>query len=82
MADFAGQFGVDDGIDRKVVDETGLAGAFNFDLEYYGSSSAVADLGPKVFEALERQLGLKLEPRKAPVEILVGDSASRIPTEN
>lgn len=82
MADFAGQFGVDDGIDRKVVDETGLAGAFNFDLEYYGSSSAVADLGPKVFEALERQLGLKLEPRKAPVEILVVDSASRIPTEN
>ncbi len=85
MADFAGLLGVRiayDGIDRKVVDLTGLAGAYDFDLKYYGSTPSVADLGPKIFEAVDRQLGLKLEPRKTPVEVLVVDSASRIPTEN
>jgi uncharacterized protein (TIGR03435 family) len=35
-----------------------------------------------LFEALESQLGLKLESRKGPVEVLVVDKVNRMPTEN
>ncbi len=37
---------------------------------------------PSIFEMMERQLGLKLELRKAAVEILVIDHAEREPIEN
>jgi uncharacterized protein (TIGR03435 family) len=71
-----------DYIDRKVVDETGLAGAYDFVLKWYGSSVVARSGGETVFESLERNLGLRLEPRRGPVETLVIDSASRIPLEN
>jgi len=32
--------------------------------------------------AIEEQLGLKLETRKAPIEILIVDHAEKVPTEN
>jgi uncharacterized protein (TIGR03435 family) len=35
-----------------------------------------------VFEAIEKQLGLKLEAQKRPVEVLVIDRAEQKPTEN
>jgi uncharacterized protein (TIGR03435 family) len=37
--------------------------------------------GPTVFAAIRQQLGLKLEPQKAPVEILVIEHVEK-PTEN
>jgi uncharacterized protein (TIGR03435 family) len=38
--------------------------------------------GPSIFEAFEKQLGLKLEAKKDPVEMLVLDRIDKVPTEN
>jgi uncharacterized protein (TIGR03435 family) len=67
---------------RPVVDRTGLAGDFIFELEYApdeappGESSA-----PSVFTAVQEQLGLKLEPAKVPAEVVVVDRAEK-PSED
>ena len=66
---------------RRVVDETGITGAFDFSLTYSQMDTA-ADNGPSIFTALQEQLGLRLEPRKSQVEILIIDHAERAPTEN
>ena len=78
---------------RPVVNQTGLDGKFDFILEFEpeGQQGSIADSNnpiagidarkPSLFTALQDQLGLKLESRKAPVELLVIDRIER-PTEN
>ncbi len=92
MADLAGvmQGAV---LDRPVVDQTGISGRYDFTLTWTPDESQFGGLGVKVppppdnatapglFEAIQEQLGLKLESTKAPVEILVVDRAEK-PTEN
>ena len=94
MADFAGvmQSAV---LDRPVVDKTGLAGRFDFTLTWTPDEFQFESLGVKVppsadnaaalpdlFTAIQQQLGLKLEGRKGPVEVLVVDHIEKAPTEN
>ena len=67
---------------RPVVDRTSLDGEWNFDLETnFAPASAnpgAADTGPpSVFVALQEQLGLKLEPTKTTVKVLIVDSAEK-----
>jgi uncharacterized protein (TIGR03435 family) len=60
------------GIDRLIVDKTGLAGDYDFTLN--SSSSIDSDsTAPSIFTAIQEQLGLKLESTKGPVEVLVID---------
>jgi len=67
---------------RVVIDRTGLAGDYAFTLTYdlARTDGAITDT-PTVFTALPEQLGLKLEPARAPVDTLVIDQIER-PTEN
>lgn len=58
--------------DRRVLDRTGLEGRYDFELQWSDVS---------VFTALQEQLGLKLEPTKGPVDVVVIDHVER-PTEN
>ena len=66
---------------RAVRNETGLSGKFDLSLKYVRDDAPEGANGPTVFGALEDQLGLKLESRKGPVEVMVIDSAEK-PREN
>jgi len=68
-------------VDHPVVDQSGIANAYDFALEWSPDQNA-EDAGPSIFTALSEQLGLRLEPRKVPVSILVVDNISKAPTEN
>jgi bla regulator protein BlaR1 len=86
MSTFARTF-LAGGIDRVVVDKTGLPGTWNVELEYTPEQMPNATTGappadsPSLFTALQEQLGLKLQPARGLVEVLVIDSIER-PTED
>jgi uncharacterized protein (TIGR03435 family) len=70
----------DIGVDRPVVDRTGLRGQYDIRLEAtpefrITNNSAPGDIS--IFDALQDQLGLKLQPQKAPVEVFVVDHAEK-----
>jgi len=60
-----------------VVDLTGLDGKFAFSLEW-----APEPDDPSVYIAVREQLGLKLDPRLMPTEVITVTHAERNPTEN
>lgn len=71
-----------------VVDRTGLDGVFNFKLSWSPDSDKPVkpgeipgDTGPSLYTAIQQQLGLRLQARKVPVEVLVIDHAEK-PSEN
>jgi uncharacterized protein (TIGR03435 family) len=92
---------------RPVIDKTGLAGTYDFTLEWtpdpgqglgagFGGPAGTVvgkeppridnpepaePSGTSVFVAIQEQLGLKLEPQKAPVEMIVIESVEK-PSEN
>lgn len=63
------------GIDRPLIDGTGLSGAFDYSLVWVPEAPPGQPQtdGPSYLEALEDQLGLKLEPAKAVMPFLVID---------
>jgi uncharacterized protein (TIGR03435 family) len=70
-------------VERAVIDRTGLNGDWDFDLRFTPPQIAAATNAPldtdstSLFTALQEQLGLKLEPGRAPVDVLVIERAER-----
>jgi uncharacterized protein (TIGR03435 family) len=72
---------------QPVVDLTGLKGLYDFHLEYApddptGASTADSAPLPDIYQAVEEQLGLHLELKKTPIDIVVIDRAERVPIAN
>jgi uncharacterized protein (TIGR03435 family) len=72
-------------VQRVVVDRTELSGAFDIDITYAGQQDLLSGTGSpnavSLFTVLNEELGLRLDSRTEPVEVLVIDSAER-PTPN
>ena len=80
---------------RQIVDKTGLSGKYDYHLEWTpagtgmamkGADNGTAESGanpdaPGLFTAIEEQLGLKIEPDKGPVQVIVIDHLEA-PTAN
>jgi len=85
-------------LQRPVVDQTGLTGRYDARLHFADNQIApptpsgeaglspaapeASDPAPTLTQALQAQLGLKLEPKRLPVDFLVVEHAERMPTEN
>jgi uncharacterized protein (TIGR03435 family) len=67
-------------VDRPVVDATSLKGTYEWSVSFALGAAANGDAAP-IYTAIQEQLGLKLEPRTAPYEVVVID-AVEMPTEN
>jgi uncharacterized protein (TIGR03435 family) len=77
-------------IHLPIVDQTGLTGRFDYslDINKYVTEEMQRGPGPPpeapqiIARAFQEQLGLKLESRKTPIEVLVIDHIEKLPTEN
>ena len=84
-------------LNAPVTDATGLTGKYEVNIYWEaggfsngvlrgapaGGEAAASELeGPTIFTALQEQLGLKLQSKKASVEVLVIDHLEKVPTEN
>ncbi len=87
MLDFTG-FALQGAVlDRPVLDQTGITGRYDFTLtwaalgtEFGGAMrppAAADNPPPALFTAIQEQLGLKLDPVKAPADVLVIDKAAK-----
>ena len=63
-------------LQRQVHGRTGLSGRFSFDLSFATDQTSDPDR-PSLFTALQEQLGLKLESRRAPLEMLIVESVQQ-----
>jgi len=70
-----------DRLDRTVIDNTGFAGTFDFQLNFTPDEAPGPTPSPSLFEALQDQMGLRLVSTKGPVDVLVIDHVER-PSEN
>jgi uncharacterized protein (TIGR03435 family) len=71
-----------------IVDKTGLAGRFDFKLEFAPqvpgalTPDPTDESAPNLLTAVQQQLGLKLSPAKIPLDVLIIDRADKVPVEN
>src|SRR5580658_589565 len=87
MPQFAEDLSTLSQVDRPVLDRTGIPGVFDFNLKFGESNEEIkrafrAGDGASIFTLIQEQLGMKLEARKGPIEMLVIDRVERAPSEN
>lgn len=68
---------------QPIVDVTGLSGKYDF--VFFWSYAAMRpdappDSGPTIYTAIQEQLGLKLESKRLPIDVLVIDHIEKTPT--
>jgi uncharacterized protein (TIGR03435 family) len=68
-------------LNQPAADMTGIKGVFNIAMEY-SPDPGTDDSGPSIVTGLREQLGLKIEGRMVPVDILVKDHVEKTPTDN
>jgi uncharacterized protein (TIGR03435 family) len=73
-----------DYLTNPVVDTTGLKGAWDFDVKWDRRSQVLQGGVERttIFDAVDKQLGLMLELKKAPASVLVIDRVNEEPTAN
>jgi len=79
-----------DMLDRPVFDLTNLTEKYDFGIawsveqtfEHESNLPPGLEPGPNLFTAFQAQLGLKLDPRRMTIEMVVVDSVERAPTAN
>jgi uncharacterized protein (TIGR03435 family) len=76
-------------VHAQVTDATGLGGRYDMSLFWVtaeaargSGESADTIAGPTLFAAVSNQLGLRLVAKKGPVDMLIVDSAEKVPSEN
>lgn len=80
-------------VDRPVLDATGLNGHYALTLSWYrelppsmapspDGTPTDPPPGPTIFEAVEQQLGLRLQPKKGRVDMVVIDDIEKTPIAN
>jgi uncharacterized protein (TIGR03435 family) len=72
-------------INSPILDRSGLKGEWDFDFRFTPWSATAAHTlgdGITIFDALEKQVGLKLDAQKTPAPALVVDGVNRTPTAN
>jgi uncharacterized protein (TIGR03435 family) len=69
---------------NPILDQTGLKGAWNFDLKYTLGFNGLGSIGDRIGmpDAIEKQLGLKLEEHPLPVPVLIVDTVDEKPGPN
>ena len=66
-------------VGRPVIDRTGLKGRWDFNLQWTTDEAQLTapNAPPGIFTAIQEQIGLKLQPVKAPADVLVVDAVER-----
>ncbi len=71
-------------ITTTVTDSTELKGNWDFDLKWTGRAllALAGSDAITIYDAVDNQLGLKLEAQKVPAPVIVVDSVNKVPTPN
>lgn len=71
-------------LNNPVIDSTGLKGGWDFEFKWtiQAAPGSPSSDNITIFDAVDKQLGLKLEAQKAPLPVIVVESANEKPTAN
>jgi uncharacterized protein (TIGR03435 family) len=69
---------------RPTINSTGLSGSWDLDMSWTGRGNLLAagSAGISLFDAIDKQLGMKMEPKDVPTPVIQIVSVNRTPTDN